>query len=192
MITKLFYFCLFIFTFVSASFADERINDDDDKVLARECYKSRTGGESSYSYWPAEIVEIDSSGATIKQIIRKKWHKERGGNNGWGEAEKYTRYEYHECFWHDVEKGKYDNRPSFVLVHWKTGELPSIYSYVESSCVSALCKYRQTEGFEKFEGQMRDDTSFYEHYYHNLWAVSAAYENRELSGSRKYEEGGHK
>ncbi|EHI47663.1 hypothetical protein HIMB100_00012370 [SAR116 cluster alpha proteobacterium HIMB100] len=191
MIIKFFCFCLLIFTVVSTSFADERISSDDDKVLARECYKTSTRGESSYSYWPAKIVEIDSSGATIKQIIRRKWHREKGGNNGWGEAKKYTRYEYHECFWHGVEKGKYNNRPSVVLVHWKTGELPNVYSYVEKSCISALCKYRQKAGFFEFHGQAEENTSFNEFYYHHQWEVTAAYENRKPSGSRNYEEDGH-
>ena len=185
--TLIFVTCLFS----SHAFPDDRISENDDKQLAFECVKSRPGGKRAFSYWPAQILEINEDGAVVSQTVRKKWHLEEGGNNGWSEANKYTSYSYVECIWHGVAKGKYSVKPSYSLVHWKEGKLPSVYTYVISICKSSLCDYRREEGFREFQGKPDEDTSFWNYIYPNLEKAEFGYNNRLPSGPRVYKQSGH-
>ena len=81
---------IFLTLLSQTAWADSRLDDQDDKILAAQCSKARPSHKSEYAYYPAKVVSIGTNGANITQVVRRKFWKTTGGNNGWGKEKKHT------------------------------------------------------------------------------------------------------
>lgn len=61
---------------------------------------------NGYSYFEPDLEKVHSGGADVSAVIKLTRIEKTGGNNGWGEAVSKKTYQYFECVFESVLKGK--------------------------------------------------------------------------------------
>jgi hypothetical protein len=181
---------IFLTLFSHTAWADSRLDDQDDKILAAQCAKARPSHKREFAYYPAEIVSIGKYGAAITQVVRRKFWQTAGGNNGWGKERKYTTYMYVECFWHNVRKGEYNIAPAYALYHYEGGELPHMVAYAEQSYTNLSGEFVYEKDFYNFDGEF-EPSSFYAYFYAFSDEASKAYDSRKFRDFGLWSAEGH-
>jgi len=96
------------------------LSNEDDIGFARSCFTvvknhlNRKTLNDQFSYWPSEIVEINSYGADIETKVRINYKSETGGNNGWGTVEVKEVFNNFTCLFSGVARGEYPAPVGFI------------------------------------------------------------------------------
>ena len=98
------------------------LSNEDDIGFARSCFVvaknhmniKRWTENNQFSYWPSEVLEINSSGADIETKVRIGYKFETGGNNGWGTVEVKEKFYNFTCLFSGVARGEYPAPVGFI------------------------------------------------------------------------------
>jgi len=146
--------CIFTVLFYLGSMglnAKTLLNESEKKGFARACLstvKDAFGDyfvyANGYSYFEPEIEQIHSGGANISAVIKLSRITKSGGNNGWGEEKSKETFQYFECIFNSVPKGKFPQPDFFIRYAEKNSANPWIivedmgYGHIWGKCDTKL------------------------------------------------------
>lgn len=118
-----------------ANSSEPKLNKFEQEKFTETCFKtvqeafSRGSSEyfdvsNGYSYFEPDLEKVHSGGADVSAVIKLTRIEKTGGNNGWGEAVSKKTYQYFECVFKSVPKGKYPAPRYFLRYYAKNSVNP--------------------------------------------------------------------
>jgi hypothetical protein len=115
---------IFSIAFSSANSSEQKLNKFEQKKYAETCFDTVQGAfgnyfdvTDGYSYFEPDIERIHAGGADLSAVIKLTRIEKTGGNNGWGVEVSKKTFQYFECVFYSVPKGKYPE-PVFFLQYY--------------------------------------------------------------------------
>ena len=138
-----------------ANSSEQKLNKFEQEKFTETCFDTVQQAFSGryfdvsngYSYFEPDLEKVHSGGADISAVIRLTRIKKTGGNNGWSEAVSKKTYQYFECVFTSVPKGKYPE-PDYFLRYYEKNSVDPWVIVIDSGGNAG--EYRKCEPNEIF------------------------------------------